>query len=301
MDAHSLFERLELSDLHAFVNNGQEENLHLDFKLLTDSALNSSDDKKNLARALSGFANSSGGLIVWGIDARKNPAGVDCAIGLKPIERLSLLITRLNSLTGDAADPTVAGVLHRAIEIGRDQGFALTYIPESEGGPHMAKLGDDRYYKRAGDSFYKMEHYDISDMFGRRRRPKLRAFYRVTGDGGNTLVHVGIENEGRATARAPFIAFSCEGPLKRDFYGLDGNRGEGLTYMPFANSGYMWAYSGGMDVAIHPTMRHPVAALSFGVRPRPAPTTDIEVNYAIACEDQSIEHGVLVIPIVELR
>ena len=30
----------------------------------------------------------------------------------------------------------------------------------------MAKLGEDRYYKRSGDSFRKMEHFDLEDMFG---------------------------------------------------------------------------------------------------------------------------------------
>ena len=38
----------------------------------------------------------------------------------------------------------------------------------------MAKLGENRYYKRSGDSFYQMEHFDLEDMFGRRRKPKLK-------------------------------------------------------------------------------------------------------------------------------
>jgi len=34
-------------------------------------------------------------------------------------------------------------------------------------------LGEDRYYKRGGDRFYKMEPFDVADMFGRRRAPVL--------------------------------------------------------------------------------------------------------------------------------
>jgi hypothetical protein len=37
----------------------------------------------------------------------------------------------------------------------------------------MAKFGQDRYYKRSGDTFRRMEHFDLEDMFGRRPRPKL--------------------------------------------------------------------------------------------------------------------------------
>ena len=145
------FETLSAADLQAFIARQQEENLHLDFKLVKDASFNSSDDKKNLACALSGFANSSGGLIVWGVDARKNADGIDCAMELKPIDHVAQLIGRLNSLTGEAVDPSVDQVRHRAIETKRGCGFALSLVPESETGPHMAKLGENRYYKRIGD------------------------------------------------------------------------------------------------------------------------------------------------------
>ncbi len=174
MNIVETFELLSLEHLCDYIARSQEEHLYLDFKLLKDASLASSDDKRNLARALSGFANSSGGLIIWGVEARKNNDGIDCATALKEIDRVALLLSRLNELTGDGVDPTVQGVRHRIIPGTADgKGFAISFIPESDTGPHMAKLGEDRYYKRSGDGFYKMEHYDISDMFSRRRRPRL--------------------------------------------------------------------------------------------------------------------------------
>lgn len=84
---------------------------------------------------------------------------------LKEIGPFELLLSRLNQLTGDAVDPTDPGVRHRIIHRTRKgDGFAISMIPENDSGPHMAKLGEDRYYKRSGGSFYKMEHYDIADM-----------------------------------------------------------------------------------------------------------------------------------------
>jgi AhpD family alkylhydroperoxidase len=123
---------------------------------------------------VSGFANSSGGIIVWGVDARKNAQDVDCAVGRKEIEPIKLFLSRLNALTGQAVSPIVDGIRHRAIETTENSGFAITLVPETESGPHMAKLGEDRYYKRSGDSFYKMEHFDLEDMFGRRPEANLR-------------------------------------------------------------------------------------------------------------------------------
>lgn len=86
---------------------GRRENLHLDFKTLASSHLRSADDKHNFAKALSGFANSDGGIVVWGVDARKDAQGVDCAQQLKPIAEVAVLVPRLNSLTSDLVSPSV--------------------------------------------------------------------------------------------------------------------------------------------------------------------------------------------------
>lgn len=301
MNIFDLFENLSPSDLSDFVGRGQEESLWLDFKVPKNSALNSTDDKRTLARALSGFANSSGGLIIWGIDARKNDDGVDCAVDLKPIDNIKLFVSRPNALTGDGVDPTVAKVAHRSIGSERGNGYVLSLIPESEIGPHMAKLGEDRYYKRSGDSFYKMEHYDVADMFGKRNKPKLRITYKVMQPGRSVSVVIGLRNEGRATACAPFLALTCNSPLSRDRYGLDGNGNEGLPRQSSMDAGFSWAYGGSMDLAIHPKMSKDITKLSLGITERPPPTEDLVVQYAVACEDQPLEEGRLVVPLRELQ
>ena len=118
---------------------------YLDFKTINRSDLTHSDDKKNLAKALSGFSNSSGGLIVWGVIARKNAANVDCASGTQEIDHLPLFVSRLNELTGEAVSPLVENVQHKPRPTNGNRGFAVTLVPESDSGPHMDKLGEDRY------------------------------------------------------------------------------------------------------------------------------------------------------------
>jgi hypothetical protein len=65
-----LFQTLTEDDIRRFVDERRQEDLTLDFKLMP-ALLNKRDDRKILAIAVSGFANSAGGLIVWGVDARK--------------------------------------------------------------------------------------------------------------------------------------------------------------------------------------------------------------------------------------
>lgn len=180
MNLLETFESLSVAQIHNFARSSQEETLHLEFKTVSKADMSGREDKQNLARAFSGFANSAGGVIVWGADARRNTEGVDCVAGIVEIPTLSLFVSRLGKLTGEAVLPRVDGIQHRAIPTTGGCGFAVTLVPESESGPHMAKLGEDRYFKRSGTSFYRMEHFDVADMFGRRRRARLSVTSRVS-------------------------------------------------------------------------------------------------------------------------
>jgi hypothetical protein len=202
MDLGESFDLIDLAQIDGYLKCRQEEHLQLDFKIIKSASLASADDRRNLAKSLSGFANSAGGIIVWGVDARQNDDGVDCAGATSEIKQLKMFLSRLNEFTGQAVSPIVDGVRHKIIERTADTGFAATLVPESQSAPHMAKLGEDRYYKRAGASFYKMEHFDLEDMFGRRQKPSLEIVFEegTKAEGVEDLI-VLIVNNGRAVAR----------------------------------------------------------------------------------------------------
>jgi hypothetical protein len=197
------FDQLNWEAIESYVKLGQEENLHLDFKTVKNADMTATDDKRNLARGISGFANSNGGIIVWGVDARKNADGVDCANSIAEISKPALMVSRLNTLTGDATSPIVDGIRHKAITNPEtNAGVVVTLVPETDSGPYMAKLGEQRYFKRSGDSFYQMEHFDLEDMFGRRQKPKIEILFEEgKAEGGIEELVVFLFNQGRAIAR----------------------------------------------------------------------------------------------------
>jgi hypothetical protein len=282
---------MTLDEINSMVASGQEEHVHLDFKTINRPDLGHADDKKTLAKALSGFLNSAGGLIVWGVVARKNAAGVDCASGTQEIIPLPQFLSRLNQLTGDAVSPITDGVRHKAVYTGADSGYAVTLVPESDSGPHMAKLGEDRYYKRSGDSFYKMEHFDLEDMFGRRKRPKLKLTTRLAGRGPNTTIVIGIENAGRGTAKAPYLAYNITEPFQARMFGLDGNGNDGLPKLHFGQR-LKYRYGASSNFVIHPGTAHEVTAADMGMAPRPEPPDhDIVIDYEISAEDAQTVSG----------
>jgi hypothetical protein len=293
MTLQEQFDTLTLQDLEDFITNKQEEHLQLDFKTVKHSSLNSADDKKNFAEALSGFANSSGGLVVWGVIAERNSDGVDCAIGKKELDNLPQFISRLNTLTGEAVNPLVNGVKHRAIPTHSNKGFAVTIVPESETTPHMAKCGQNRYYKRSGDSFYQMEHFDLEDMFGRRRKPKLivkaLADYRsqLMIKGGGYILQLSIENQGRGSARSPYLSINL--PAHHFTSVLSQNlrqihKPQNFTDGQTLFERYVFAST---DIVIHPTTT--LNAVELHISEKAHDTLEpISIGYEIVAEDVNI-------------
>jgi Putative DNA-binding domain len=296
------YEALSIHTLQQYLAEQQEENLHLEFKTLSDPRFTSKDDRKNLARALSGFANASGGLVVWGVDTRKNDDKIDCVVALSGVENVAASVARLNELTGESVDPIVDGIRHRVVGLlENNRGFAVTLVPESDGGPHMAKLGENRYYKRSGDSFYPMEHYDLADMFGRRRKPRLEFTVFARNPGAGAELIVGLKNSGRASANAPYLRVHLPPPFSRSRYGVDGNQSEGLPWLQ-AQSKEGWCHWGAStDFVIHPGVAIEIASLTRANNLTPIPLKGITLSYAMACESQVLIEGQQIIPWQDLN
>lgn len=204
MDLREQFDVLDSAAVRRLIEEGREEDLRLDFKTVSNAGLSYRPDRKNLAIAVSGFANSSGGIVIWGVDARSDKEGIDRAVEAREIDSLLLFVNKLSEFSAACSSPPVDGVLHKAMPQKDDVGFAATYVPESERAPHMAKLGEDRYYKRNSSRFYVLEHFDLQDMFGRRQRPSLAVSMELRprpADDPHEELEIRLVNDGRAVAK----------------------------------------------------------------------------------------------------
>jgi hypothetical protein len=300
-----IFNKIDFKVIDSFITNKQEENLHLDFKTVNSANLNR-DDRKIFAKALSCFANSSGGLIIWGIVAKKDIEGRDVAQSKQPIKDLSKFIANLNRLTGELVDPIVEDVEHKKIEIMKEEGFVISKIPESLSGPHMAKVGEDRYYKRSGDSFYKMEHFDIEDMFGRRRKPKLELVHKITTEmtvGQNKVILnaiIGIRNIGRGLAKTPFLEIEIEHPYVVSKYRVDGNRNFGLPQLVQTFDSNVFRFGGSINHVIFPKTIQDVFVIPIEVNKENLSIHDINFRYKIGADDINVIEGTYSIANIEI-
>jgi len=174
--AEELFERLKSEGERAidqFIATRQVEELFLDFKRSADNgeALNlHQNDRKNLAKAISGFGNSEGGVIVWGVDASRDRDGADVARAKVPITNVTRFLGWLQGAVSGCTLPAHPGVQYHAISAASGNGFVATLVPKSQLSPHQC-IGDFRYYMRAGSSFSPVAHSVIAGMMGRRPQP----------------------------------------------------------------------------------------------------------------------------------
>ncbi len=299
MDLLEWFEALNKRKIEAFVADKREEDLQLEFKTVSSSGMGNRDDRKNFAKALSGFSNSSGGLIVWGINACKNERKVDCACEVKPIEDISLLYAKLNEFTGQFVSPIVDGVRHKKIKAAGTGGYAVTLIPESYASPHMAKGGEDRYYKRSGDSFYRMEHFDIEDMFGRRKKPELILQAWCERRGGQVNVVLGLKNLGRGTAKYPYVTIDVKKPYSISPQEFNHDVRPTLRRLPFGQEyGREFEshkYGANADIVIHPDSVCDFAEIEVNDRSTGKGLEKLVIHYEASAEDVRNEKGELVL------
>jgi len=165
------------SAIDTFISDREAESLFLDFKRSADNGSGKKlhmNDRANLAKAISGFGNSAGGVVVWGVDCREEDYA-DVARAKYPLSDVSKFLSWLEGAVSSATIPPHAGVEHHAVfSMDSKKGFVITYIPSSNYAPHQviaSGKGQYQYYIRSGSDFVPTPHAVLSGMFGRRPQP----------------------------------------------------------------------------------------------------------------------------------
>lgn len=176
--AEDLLERIQqegITAIEALIADRASEELFLEFK---QSASNGSGshlhdrDRTNLRKAISGFANAEGGVIVWGIECSRQVANGDVAATKVPIENPRRFVSWLEGAVSGCTVPPVTGVKSIAVLNSDDCGFVATYIPQSSHAPHQV-AGEGKYMIRAGSDFVVAPHGVVAGLFGKPPHPDV--------------------------------------------------------------------------------------------------------------------------------
>jgi hypothetical protein len=245
---------------------GQTEDLHLDAK---EWPPRDDDAQRVLAKALSGFSNADGGILVIGLEARSTGKGdPDLIQALKPVADAMAVKSKIENLIGNLIEPPLPGI--RVAEVfevaGRPSGFVLVYIPPTDGLPVRSRKHSN-FYMRVSAGAFPMEYFQLADMFGRRQRAVLSLWVTVgrnRADVGASFWErefvVGIRNSGRGIAKFPSLRFPVVPGINLAAYGLDGNGRWGLPLRPMSEGWII--FGGGADDVVYPGTNLEVAKLT---------------------------------------
>jgi hypothetical protein len=146
------------------------ESEHRDFKGGTSQgvALTDGEVKKIWSEALAGFATTSGGVLVWGLDARKQAGDtVDRVVALNLVPDPSGLKSRLQQLLPQATDPPIPGVRVESVvdPTQNGRGFVVCFVPESSYKPHRTEMAGKKWVMRISDSFVDVPPSVLRSLF----------------------------------------------------------------------------------------------------------------------------------------
>jgi hypothetical protein len=206
------------------------ESVHLEFKLRDPSAPAqrlSQEDHARLAKTVSGFANTSGGLYVLGVDARQQGSNPDAVVEITPFADVRLVADEVGRRARQHVEPTVPGleVLPIMTADGSDEGIVVLLVPESDGGPHRVDSTgvpgvDGQFYMRTAKDTEPASYAFIAALFGRKPPPVLRLCLERESLAPRFALR--LENRGRGFARSILIRLWFErrshpkrGPFER--------------------------------------------------------------------------------------
>ena len=223
--ADDLYERLVTGGENAIdelIQARESEVYFLDFKRSSDHGASdrlSSIDRNNLAKAISGFGNSEGGVVVWGVECSDTAGQGDVAQTKFPLRDAAAFRAWLEGAVSGCTVPAHDQVVSHAITSRERQGFVVTHVPKSARVPHQV-VPDQRYFMRAGSAFAPVPHAVLQGMFGRRPQPRVFPKYTLAEPviaNNSVSVECGIclYNDGPGIARDAYVVvtvLSVPGP-----------------------------------------------------------------------------------------
>ena len=140
-----------------------QESIHLDYKA---SKAISPKERDEIAKDVSAFANSDGGVLIYGVEEDKAshlPVRIDDGVDDAVCSREWIENTITSRIIPKVDDCRVV-----PLQVSPGRSLYVVSVPKSIRGPHQAS--DKRFYKRHNFKSEPMEEYEINDVRNRRNQ-----------------------------------------------------------------------------------------------------------------------------------
>lgn len=165
-----------IEKINELITNKIEESLNLDYKASGSLDKNSEKKKIEITKDISAFANSAGGIIIYGIKEinhfPQEYSFIDGQIYTKEW---------LEQIINNAINKKIDSLKIHPIRVEGDieKTIYVVEIPESDQSPHMAR--DNKYYRRYNFESVPMEEYEVQLLYNKIGKSKLEIVQEVIG------------------------------------------------------------------------------------------------------------------------
>ena len=150
---------ITLDDIKCLVEEEIDENNFIEYK----SKLDKNGEKRHIPRTVCGFANSDGGLLIYGFDEEKE--GFDKIQGVELNNSWEREKQRLIDIIRDNIEPYIDVGIEK-LDLENNKSLIIIKTSKSWIAPHRVKRGDRKdFYIRRNGRTEPMEFNEIKDMF----------------------------------------------------------------------------------------------------------------------------------------
>lgn len=175
-----LFDSLDTwARLEEMISNAEAESTYYECKAPREPKMGK-EMRLHLAKACSGFANTNGGILLYGVSTTKHAhSGLDVMTQLEPIGDIKNFAQQIENNIPSLSIPALSNyeckiVREKPIDT---RGILLVHLPKSDGDP-VQSTADDIFYFRSGDDFVVAPYEMVKRLFAATDSPDLRPIAR---------------------------------------------------------------------------------------------------------------------------
>jgi hypothetical protein len=154
------------ADLLQLIATQVQENIGLDYKRAAALSKEDSEKKDKIRKAVSAFANSAGGVVVYGMAENGHvPTQLD------PVDPHAFSKEWLENVIISNVQPRIDGLHINPVSLSGANAGRVAYVVTIPQSLTAHQAPDNRYYKRFNFQSVPMEHYEVQDTMNRAKTP----------------------------------------------------------------------------------------------------------------------------------
>lgn len=209
-----------INDVESLIRNQVQENINLDYKR-SISLENNEKNKTEISKDVSAFANSNGGIIIYGVKEKNHlPEEIDDGIEVEGKREW------LEQVINSRISPRIQNVVIQPISLEASPSKTI-FAVEIREGLTAYQASDHKYYRRFNFQSVPMHDYEVKMAINRYREPKLELDIDLSeNSAGQVCLEISAKNVGAISAPSAFFKllipkYLYKGTQGEDWY-LDG-------------------------------------------------------------------------------